>query len=86
MLFPVACSRAEPLITDQNTPMPVSPSPTAIIPTIINATETPNPLLQIPGSTLDELRNSEYQLGFFDQIRSVKLKDGRYQEGAELCH
>jgi len=27
------------------------------------------------------VRNSEYQLGLLDQIRTVQLTDGRYQEG-----
>jgi len=82
LLFPVACSGAQPSVADQATPLPVpTTTETAVPPTVI-ATETSNPLLEIPGSTLDKLRNSDYQLGRLDQVRFVRLKDGRYQEGA----
>jgi len=82
MLFPVACSGSEPLVTDQITAVPVSsPQEVTVLPTA-TATQEADPLLQIPGSTLDRLRNSEYQLGVSDQVRFVQLKDGRYQEGA----
>jgi hypothetical protein len=38
-------------------------------------------LPDIPGISPAQVRNSEYQLGFLDQIRVVPLKDGQYDEG-----
>jgi hypothetical protein len=74
MLFLGACSSLQPAIADQATPVPVTNTPT--FPTPI----APTPLPDIPGISPEQVRNSEYQLGF-DQIRTVQLTDGRYQEG-----
>jgi hypothetical protein len=41
----------------------------------------PTPLPDIPGISPEQIRNSEYQLGFLDQIRTVPLQDGQYEEG-----
>jgi len=81
MFFPVACSDVQPSVTDQATPLPVPTTLETAVPPTVVATGTSNPLLGIPGSTLDKLRNSDYQLGLLDQVRFVRLKDGRYQEG-----
>lgn len=63
--------------------------PTADQPTLVPATATleiptpvvPTPLPDIPGISPEQVRNSEYQLGFFDQVRTVQLKDGSFQTG-----
>jgi hypothetical protein len=65
-------------------------TPTPDLPTSVPATATqeiptpvvPTPLPDIPGISPAQVRNSEYQLGFVDQIRTVQLTDGQYQEGA----
>lgn len=64
------------------------PTPTAGLPTPLPATATlaiptqvvPTPLPDLPGISPEDVRNSEYQLGFSDQIRTVQLTDGQYQE------
>jgi hypothetical protein len=63
------------------TPDPPTPFPataTLAIPTPV----VPTPLPEMPGISPRDIRNSEYQLGFSDQIRTVQLEDGQYQEGA----
>ena len=82
VLFLVACSSIQPLTTDSAPSLPGTSLPTANVVPSATFVEESNPLLQIPGSILDELRNSEYRLGLLDQVRFVELKDGRYQEGA----
>jgi hypothetical protein len=75
MFFLGACSALQTPATDQTTPevAPVTPAfPTPVPPT---------PLPDIPGISPAQVRSSAYQLGFFDQIRIVPLKDGQYQEG-----
>jgi hypothetical protein len=42
----------------------------------------PSPLPDVPGISPAQVRNSEYRLGFLDQIRMVQLQDGKYEEGA----
>jgi hypothetical protein len=36
----------------------------------------------MPGISHEQVRNSEYQLGFLDQIRRVQLMDGNFEEGS----
>lgn len=70
-----ACTMFRKVPTDQPTPEFVTPtlaSPTPVIPT---------PLPDVPGISPEQVRNSEYQLGFLDQVRMVKLTGGQYQEG-----
>lgn len=81
ILFLVACSASQPPAADQTTPKPVSPPQGAAVSSTIPATEAQTSLLDIPGTSADLVRNSEYQLGFLDQVRYVQLTDGRYQEG-----
>ncbi|GAB4418438.1 MAG: hypothetical protein Kow002_05370 [Anaerolineales bacterium] len=54
---------------------------------VIETTPSPQPGSPTlpPGAdiTLEQLRNAEYQLGLLDQIRTVQLTDGVFQEGAE---
>jgi hypothetical protein len=64
--------------------------PTAVPSTPLPATATleiptpvvPTPLPDLPGISPTDVRNSQYQLNFVDQIRTVQLEDGRYQEGS----
>lgn len=74
-LFLGACSALQTPTVDQTTPGPASITPA--IPTPVR----PTPLPDIPGISPAQVRNSEYQLGFLDQIRMVSLKDGQYEEG-----
>jgi hypothetical protein len=60
---------------DPATPVPATLTPVAPTPVI------PTPLPDQPGISPEQVRNSEYQLGFFEQIRTVLLTDGQYQEG-----
>ena len=39
----------------------------------------PTPLPDAPGISPAQVRNSQYQLGFSDQVRIVQLEDGHYQ-------
>ena len=71
-----ACSTRLTPTRVQTAPEPVTVTPAA--PTLVR----PTPLPDIPGISPDQVRNSEYQLGFLDQIRIVQLKDGQYEEGA----
>jgi len=77
VLLLTACSGPQTPLTHQDTPLPVTV--TSIVP-------TPKPLLptpDIPGISVDQVRNSKYQLGLLDQIRTVQLTDGHYQEGTQ---
>ena len=65
-------------LTTQPTPTPEFVTATPRIPTPV----VPTPLPDVPGISPQQVRNSEYQLGFFDQIRRVQLMDGKYEEGA----
>jgi len=70
-----ACTMFRKLPADQPTPefaTATLASPTPVIPTH---------LPDVPGISPDQVRNSEYQLGFLDQVRMVQLTDGQYQEG-----
>lgn len=75
ILFLVACSALQTPAADQATPESATVTPAFPTP------KPPTPLPDIPGISPDQVRNSEYQLGFLDQIRTVQLKDGQYQEG-----
>jgi hypothetical protein len=75
ILFLGACSALQTPTTDQITPEAASLPPA--FPTPVR----PTPLPDIPGISPEQVRNSEYQLGFMDQIRTVLLKDGHYEEG-----
>ena len=76
MLLLVACNMFLTPTADQSTPEPATVTPVVPTPVI------PTPLPDLPGISPEQVRNSEYQLGFFDQIRTVQLTDGQYQEGA----
>jgi hypothetical protein len=76
VLFLGACSFLGTPTADQTTPFPATA--TLAIPTPV----VPTPLPDIPGISPAQVRNSEYQLGFLDQIRIVQLTDGQYQEGS----
>lgn len=75
MLFLGACSASRISPTDQVTPETATVTPA--IPTPVK----PTPLPDLPGISPEQVRNSEYQLGFPDQPRTVQLVDGKYQEG-----
>jgi hypothetical protein len=75
MLFLVACSALQTPTADQTAPAPDSGTPASPTPV------RPTPLPDIPGISPEQIRNSEYQLGFLDQIRTVPLQDGQYEEG-----
>ena len=71
-----ACTVFQTPVAKQPTSVPATATleiPTPVIPT---------PLPDIPGISPTQVRNSQYQLGFIDQIRTVQLEDGQYQEGA----
>lgn len=76
VLFLAACSALQASTADQSTSEAVTVTP--VFPT----REPPTPLPDIPGISPEQVRNSEYQLGFLDQIRTVPLKDGQYEEGS----
>jgi hypothetical protein len=75
MLFLGGCSALQTPTADQTAPAPDSGSPASPTPV------RPTPLPDIPGISPEQIRNSEYQLGFLDQIRTVPLQDGQYEEG-----
>jgi hypothetical protein len=77
MLFLAACSGSQSPLTHQDAPNPATV--TSTVPTPKPRTPTPD----IPGISVEQVRNSEYQLGLLDQIRTVQLTDGRYQEGTQ---
>lgn len=71
-----ACSPLQTPTADQTSPE---------IATVTLASSTPKPSTPVPetpGISPDKVRNSEYQLGFPDQPRTVQLTDGKFQEGA----
>jgi len=70
-----ACSASGTSTADQAAPETATVAPAVPTP------EPPTPTPDIPGISPAQVRNSEYQLGFFDQIRLVGLTDGQYQEG-----
>jgi hypothetical protein len=70
-----ACSPLQTPTADQTAPETVTATPVSSTP----QSSTPAP--EIPGISAEEVRHSEYQLGFPDQPRSVQLTDGQYQEG-----
>jgi len=70
-----ACTMFQAPTPDPPTPVPATA--TLAIPTPV----VPTPLPDLPGISPEQVRNSEYQLGFYDQIRMVQLTDGQYQEG-----
>ncbi len=76
ILFLGACSALQTPTTDQTSPE--SATVTSASPT--SKTSTPFPA--IPGISPEQVRNSEYHLGFPDQPRTVQLTDGQYQDGA----
>jgi hypothetical protein len=74
-LFLGACTMFQKRPADQPTPVPATATleiPTPVVPT---------PLPDAPGISPEQVRNSEYQLGFLDQVRMVQLADGQYQDG-----
>jgi hypothetical protein len=75
MLFLGACSALQTPTAVQTAPAAGSGSPASPMPV------RPTPLPDIPGISPEQIRNSEYQLGFLDQIRTVPLQDGQYEEG-----
>jgi hypothetical protein len=75
MLFLGACSALQAPTAVQTAPAAGSGSPASPMPV------RPTPLPDIPGISPEQIRNSEYQLGFLDQIRTVPLQDGQYEEG-----
>jgi hypothetical protein len=75
-IFLGACTLFRGPVTDQPTPLPATA--TLAVPTPV----VPTPLPDAPGISPEDVRNSEYQLGFLDQIRVVQLVDGKYQEGS----
>ena len=58
-----------------NPPTPLPATATLAIPTPV----VPTPLPDAPGISPAQVRNSQYQLGFSDQVRIVQLEDGHYQ-------
>jgi len=75
MLFLGACSTFGASTTDHAEPGAATSTPASPAP------PSPTPLPDIPGISPEQVRNSEYQLGFPDQIRTVQLTDGQYEEG-----
>lgn len=71
----LACNVLATPTADQAPPEPATSTPA--FPTPVR----PTPLPDMPGISPAKVRNSEYQLGFLDQIRRVQLTDGRYEEG-----
>ncbi|MDK1029634.1 MAG: Gmad2 immunoglobulin-like domain-containing protein [Anaerolineae bacterium] len=70
-----ACARRQTANTDQDQleqPTDISTQP---------ASKSGPSTLEIPGISIDQLRNSQYQPGFVAQIRLVQLTDGQYEEG-----
>ncbi len=76
LVFLGACTGSQPVPTNQSTPGLATDS--AAAPT----TQKPTPEPDMPGISPEQVRNAEYQLGLLDQIRVVRLTDGRYQEGS----
>jgi len=62
------------------TPTPVPPTPLPATATLAIPTPVvPTPLPDAPGIGPEDVRNSLYQLGFSDQVRTVQLENGQYQ-------
>jgi len=70
-----ACTMFQTPTPDPPTPIPATA--TLTIPTPV----VPTPLPDAPGISPEDIRNSQYQLGFSDQIQSVQLEDGHYEAG-----
>ena len=77
MLFLGACSASQ--FSDADQAPDELATATLVVPTPKPQTSTPD----IPGISPEQVRNSEYQLGLLDQIRTVQLTDGRYREGTQ---
>ena len=73
MLSLSACTMFRTPTPDPPTPLPATA--TLAIPTPV----VPTPLPDAPGISPAQVRNSQYQLGFSDQVRIVQLEDGHYQ-------
>jgi len=77
-LFLGACTTLPDASSDQTTPDTVS-SPQGVL-SSPEAVPTAPP--DISGASIEQVRNTQYQLGLSDQIRVVQLSEGRYQEGS----
>ena len=77
-----ACSAFPIPASDQIPPEAVTPSQAGSLPPQTSPTGTPIGITDILDFDPDQVQNSKYQLGFLNQIKYVRLKDGRYQEGA----
>lgn len=76
ILFLGACSPLQTSTADQNPPETATVTPAS------STSQSSTPTPETPGISVDKVRNSEYQLGFPNQPRSVQLTGGQYQEGA----
>ncbi len=76
MLFLGACFPLQTPTADQISPESATVTPASSTP----QSSTPAP--ETLGISPDKVRNSEYQLGFPDQPRTVQLTDGKFQDGA----
>ena len=76
ILFLGACSPLQTPTADQTAPESATVTPVSSTP------QPAAPAPEIQGISVDKVRNSEYQLGFPDQPRTVQLTDGKFQEGA----
>jgi hypothetical protein len=80
-LFLGACTVFQAAPADQAAPGSESSTP-GITPALEFPTfPSPTALPDIPGISPGDVFNSEYQLGFPDQIRKVQLTDGQFKEG-----
>jgi len=70
-----ACSALGTPIPDQTAPE------TATVPSTVPSPEQSTATPDIPGISVAQVRNSEYQLGFSNELRTVPLTDGQYLEG-----
>jgi hypothetical protein len=75
ILFLGACSSLQTPTADQTATETATVTPASSTP------EPSTPAPETPGISVEQVRNSEYQLGFPDQPRRVQLTDGQYQEG-----
>ncbi|MGD8404939.1 MAG: Gmad2 immunoglobulin-like domain-containing protein [Anaerolineales bacterium] len=63
------------------TPTPEPPTPLPATATLAIPTPViPTPLPDAPGIGPADVRKAQYQLGFSDQVRTVQLEDGQYQD------
>ena len=60
-------------------PVPASPTPVPVQPTVPAPTEIPT----TPHLTADQLKKAQYQLGARDDHAVVQLTDGKYQHGTD---